>query len=167
MPDFRTTSTQTDEPVYGDSFSTTGNLSVASVTATGTLTTENLVVDSVDVPTGATAVAAAEDSNNVDVVVTLLDADDAAIGNVATVQWWISDDSGGDGVCATAPTTVGITPAGAGSIHQLVAGKGGWLTTNASGVCNVRVTDSGSDTWYLVIVLPTGQRVVSNAITVA
>jgi hypothetical protein len=39
--------------------------------------------------------------------------------------------------------------------------------TNASGVIDISITQSGSGTLYLVVILPTGKIIVSSAITFA
>ena len=67
---------------------------------------------------------------------------------------------------ATAPDGHVAAGTEGGCIH-LVTDKVFLLNTNSAGVVDVDVIESGADTWYLVLVFPNGERVVSSAITFA
>lgn len=81
------------------------------------------------------------------------------------VTWYLSTDSGGGNIAATAPTggVVQVT----GVLIESIADKHGVIVTTATGSFSVDITDTGTPTFYLVAVLPTGDLVVSAAITFA
>jgi hypothetical protein len=126
-----------------------------------------LAIDGYQIPAFATVSPSAEDGDVVTVTIQLYaDAQGArALENVASVDFWLSDDSGGDGVAATAPD--GGIAATTGGDNQVVAGKSGFLTSDATGAIVITVEESGSDTFYLVLRLPTGRVIVSSALTFA
>lgn len=127
-----------------------------------------LAIDGYQIPTFAVITVGAEATNVVNCAIQLYADEDAQVEleNVATVDYWLSDDSGGAGVAATAPDG-GIAIGTDGDIHELVAGKAGYLTSEADGDIDVDVTESGTDTFYLVIKLPTGRLIVSSALVFA
>lgn len=117
-------------------------------------------------PTDATITVSAEATNVVTVGIQLLDGNGDDLANVAGVYFYLSDDSGGSGVAATAPDG-GIAIGTDGTLAQVVAGKCGWLISEADGDIDIEVTESGTDTFYLVLILPSGEIVVSDALTFA
>lgn len=114
---------------------------------------------------GATAVAGAEATNVVNVAIQLKDGNGADITERRALLAYLSDDANGDSVAGTAPTTVAIGTDGVAI--PLVAGKCWLLISEADGDIDINVTDAGADTWYLILVLPNGDLVASNAIVVA
>ena len=115
-------------------------------------------------PTDATITVGTEDTNVVNVAIQLTDGNGDDLANVAAVYFYISDDSGGDGVAATAPAG-GIAIGTDGKIAQVVSGKAGWLISEADGDIDIDVTETGTDTFYLVLILPSGETVVSSALS--
>lgn len=144
---------------------TAGNLLLGGTAVTSTAAEINLLDD---LPTdNTTVVAGSEDTNVVNVVITLKNAADAAIGSAKIVHAYLSDASTGVGVAATAPNG-GVAIGTEGKLLcETVADKVFILESNASGVVDIDVTDSGTATFYLVVLLPNGTKVVSNAITTA
>lgn len=126
-----------------------------------------LAIDGYQIPAFAAIDVSAEDSDVVTLTIQLYaDADGVLpLENVASVDWWLSDDSGGDGVVATAPD--GGIDATTGVLTHVVADKTGFVNCDATGAIVLTVEESGTDTFYLVLKLPTGRVVVSSAITTA
>lgn len=89
------------------------------------------------------------------------------LGERAAVLAYLSGDAEGDGVVGTAPT--GGVAAGTNGevIAELVADKVFVLKTDAAGDVDVDLTDTGTPTFHLVVVLPDGTLAVSDAITFA
>ena len=94
------------------------------------------------------------------------DGDALPIDHVAHLDWYLSDDSAGDGVVATAPSG-GVAGGTDGAVVPLVTGKAGFCTTESDGDVDFVITETGADTFYLVIRLPNGRLAVSDAITFA
>ena len=112
-------------------------------------------------------VIGAEASNIINVGMTFKDASGTAKAEGVCCQAYLSDDSAGNSIVATAPTTVAAGTNG--KIAALVAGKVFQFNpVAASGLLDINITlSSGAATYYLVVVLPNGKRVVSGAITFA
>lgn len=128
-----------------------------------------LQLDSYMVPAFVTMSVGSEVANAINVVIQLY-ADAAGtieLDNSAAVFWYLSDDSGGNGLTGAAPdggTAIGTD----GDIVEVTANTSGYLISEADGDIDVTLTDTtGTPTFYLVIILPTGRRVVSGAITFA
>lgn len=117
-------------------------------------------------PTDATITVGSEVTNVVNVAIQLTDGNGDDLANVAAVYFYISDDSGGSGVAATAPAG-GIAIGTDGTLAEVVSGKAGWLISEADGDIDIDVTETGTDTFYLVLIMPSGETVVSGAITFA
>lgn len=102
----------------------------------------------------------------INVTLQLNDADGAALATRASVFAYLSDDANGDSVAGTAPTG-GVAVGTDGLAIPLVADKAFLLVSEADGDIDLDVEDSGADTWYLIVVLPNGKLVASDAITIA
>jgi len=127
-----------------------------------------LAIDGVKIPAHAVITVGAESANVVNVAIQLY-ADAAGqveLDSVAGVDFYLSDDSGGAGIAATAPSG-GIAIGTDGDYIEYVSGKAGKLFSESDGDIDVDVTEVGTDTFYLVVVLPTGKRIVSTALTFA
>lgn len=114
-------------------------------------------------PQGADITVGADAGTTVAVTVQLTDGNGDDLAIRGAVFAYLSDDANGDSVAGTAPDTVAI--AADGVAIPLVAGKCFLLISEADGDISITVTEDGADTWYLVIVLPNGKLVVSDAIT--
>ena len=79
---------------------------------------------------------------------------------------YLSDDANGDSIAGTAPDG-GIAIGTDGLLEETTANKAGFVTTEADGDFDITITESSVDTWYLVVVLPSGKLSVSGAITFA
>ena len=88
------------------------------------------------------------------------------VGKRLAVVAYLSTDAEGDNITSSAPDG-GVVVGNKGVVIPLVAGKAFQLITNASGEVNIDITESTAKTFYLIIVLPTGETVASGAITFA
>ena len=82
----------------------------------------------------------------------------------ACIFAYLSDDANGDSVAGTAPDG-GVAAGTDGVLIPVVAGKAFMLVSEADGDIDVVVTESATDTWYLVLVGPLGNLMaISDAI---
>lgn len=115
---------------------------------------------------GATFTIGDEAANSINVGIQLTDAAGSDLDERCTVLAYLSDDANGDSVAATAPdgnVAVGTD----GVLIPVVADKAFYLTSEADGDIDLDVGETGTDTWYLIVVLPDGTLVASDAITFA
>jgi hypothetical protein len=117
-------------------------------------------------PVDAEMAVPAEQANVVTVSIQLEDGTDADLAARGAVFAYLSDDSHGDSIVATAPSG-GWAIGTDGLLIPMVAGKAAWLVSESDGDIDVAITEAGTKTCYLVIVLPNGKLVVSGAITFA
>lgn len=107
-----------------------------------------------------------EAANVINVGLQLNDAAGTALATRATVLAYLSDDANGDSIAGTAPDG-GWAIGTDGLLIPVVANKAAVLVSEADGDIDVNITESGTDTWYLIVVLPNGKLVASAAITFA
>ena len=120
-------------------------------------------------PSIATFVIGAEVANVINVAVQFRTEDSGAEEDVAervSVAWYLSDDANGDSIVATAPS-VGISIGTDGLLIEHTANKAGVMVSESDGDVDVDIEEAGTDTFYLVLVMPDGSLVVSGAITFA
>lgn len=114
----------------------------------------------------ATFVIGAEAANIINVAIQLKDSGNVDLAVRGNIFAYLSDDANGDSLVATAPTTVAIGTDG--TIAALVAGKFFAIWSEADGDIDINITlSAGAATYYLVLVMPSGKRVISGAITFA
>lgn len=106
----------------------------------------------------------AENANVVNVGIQLNDAGGTALATRASVTAYISDDANGDAIAATAPDG-GWAIGTDGLLIPVVANKAAILVSEADGDIDINVTESGSDTFYVIVVLPNGKLVASSVLT--
>lgn len=106
----------------------------------------------------------AESSNVIRASVQLKDGAGSNIAFRANVLSYLSNSVDGS-TLLTAEHSGGWAIGNAGLMIPLTANKVARFTTNATGAFNVDITESGTKTAYLVVVLPNGKNVVSSAIT--
>lgn len=123
---------------------------------------EHTIVSAVD---GVTFTIGAEGGNSINVGLQLtLKGEDVA--EQVTVDAYLSDDSDGSSIAATAPdgnVAIGTD----GVLIPIVADKAFKLVSESDGDIDLDIGESAADTFYLVVVLPNGQQVISDAITFA
>jgi len=115
---------------------------------------------------GADITVSAEDTNVVTVTIQLLNGLGGERTERTAVLAYLSDDANGDSVVATAPDG-GVAIGTDGLAIPLVANKAFLLVSEADGDIDLEVTESGTDTFYLILVLPNGDLVASDALTFA
>lgn len=108
-----------------------------------------------------------EAANAINVAIQLKDRHGGGeLGERAGVFAYLSDDAYGNSVAATAPDG-GAAIGTDGLAIPLVANKAFWLVSEADGDIDITITESGADTFYLILVMPDGKLVPSGAITFA
>lgn len=117
---------------------------------------------------GVTFVIGAEGSNIINVGLQLNDLAGNALAVIGNVFAYLSDASTGIAISAAAPDgSVAIGTDGA-IILEHVTDLAWDLQSEADGDIDLDINDvTGTPTWYLVVVMPSGLQVVSTAITFA
>jgi hypothetical protein len=115
----------------------------------------------------ATIVVGAETGGNtINVAIQLKDYDGTDLAVRASMQAFLADAAAGEALAAAAASGHVAVGTDGGCIH-LVTDKFFLLTSEADGDIDINIVEAGAATWYLVIILPDGTRVVSDAITFA
>jgi hypothetical protein len=112
---------------------------------------------------GATIVVGTEVPNDINVTVQLTDADGNDLATAAAIPFYLSSDTAGQAI-GTAPDG-GIAIGTDGLMIEWTANVAGLLISEADGDIDITFTESGSLTVYLVLVMPNGSLVISDAIT--
>jgi len=107
-----------------------------------------------------------EAGNVINVAVQLNDANGVAMAVRSALPFYMSDDANGDSLAAAAADG-GIAIGTDGVLIEWTANLAGLAISEADGDIDIDITESGADTWYLVLVLPNGKLAVSGAITFA
>lgn len=117
---------------------------------------------------GATMTVGAEGADAITVAIQFTDAAGDDLDERASVFAYLSNDSGGDTLTDTPVTSIA---AGTDGVYiPVVANKAGHIISESDGDMDLTITYSGSPsaaTWYLVLILPSGQLAVSDAVTFA
>lgn len=117
-------------------------------------------------PKNATFVIGAEAANIINVGIQLQDSGGVDLTVRGSIFAYLSDDANGDSLVATGPTTVAIGTDG--TIAALIAVKYFAVWSEADGDIDINITlSAGAATYYLVLIMPSGKRVISGAITFA
>jgi hypothetical protein len=114
-------------------------------------------------PWNAAIVVGSEAENVINVTIQLKDVGGADLAVRGSVLAYLSDDANGDSIAGTAPSG-GIAVGTDGMAIPIVAGKCVQLISEVDGDIDLDIEESGEDTWYLVVVLPNGKLVASEAI---
>lgn len=117
-------------------------------------------------PLAVVYVIGSEAANVINVGIQLNDADGVALATRGTVFAYLSDDANGDSITATAPDG-GVAIGTDGVAIPVVANKAFQLVSETDGDIDIDITDTGTPTFYLIVVLPTGLLSASGAITFA
>jgi hypothetical protein len=124
----------------------------------------SLVVGGNAVPASAVITVGAESTNVRAITIAMKDGTGAAMTTRALVNVVVLADANGDAFATTGGST-GIAIGSAGALLALVAKKAFMLITEADGTADLTYTDTGSEACYLGVVLPTGELVISAAMT--
>lgn len=104
-----------------------------------------------------------EVGSNVDVTMQAVDADGNDLKRVVCLPWFLSADSLGK-VIGSALSTAPLILSDGHLITEF-ASLSGMLVFEADGDAGIRLTDTNTNTHYLIIVLPDGSITASGAIT--
>ena len=116
-------------------------------------------------PSGATFSIGTEAGNEIDVTIQLLDGAGDEMATRSAVQFYLSDNANGDTLVAA---TTSLAIATDGLMLEHISNSAGVLVSEADGDIDITIGDaSGAATYYLVLVMPSGELVVSDAITFA
>jgi len=113
-----------------------------------------------------TIVVGSEGSNAINVTIQLKTKAGVDLAVRGSVFAYLSDDANGDTIAGTAPDG-GVAIGTDGLAIPIVANKAFQLVSEADGDIDITITESSVDTWYLILVMPNGRLVVSDAITFA
>lgn len=94
----------------------------------------------------------------------LTDADGVTVSESYALPVFISDSISGLGLCDTTPSG-GIEAVNGYIVGTLASGKSWLWQSEVNGTIELDITEVGSKTLYLVVMLPCGMKVVSDAIT--
>jgi hypothetical protein len=112
-------------------------------------------------------VIGAEAANIINVAIQLKDSLAADLAVRGAVDAYLSDDANGDSIAAVAPDG-GIAIGVDGLLIAQVTNKAFRLVSEADGDIDVNITHAaGAKTLYLILIMPDGRLVASNAITFA
>ena len=115
---------------------------------------------------GATITVAAEDTNVRQILVQLTDAAGNAIDYIETVTLIVFLNAARTAFVVTGGTTgIELGAGGQGAILALVAKKVFLATTEVNGQLDLKWTDTGTEAAFLGVQLPTGEVVMSSALT--
>lgn len=111
-----------------------------------------------------TVVVGADAGTTINVTIQLKDSAGVDLAVRGSVLAYLSDDANGDSIAGTAPSG-GWAIGTDGLLIPVVADKAAQLVSEADGDIDVTITEAGADTWYLILVMPDGRLVASDAIT--
>lgn len=117
-------------------------------------------------PLDATIVVGTEATNIINVAIQLKDAGGADLAVRGSVGFYLADDANGDTLSSTAPNG-GMAIGTDGAMIEWAANLSGQLISESDGDIDIDITDTGTPTFYLIVVLPDGSLVASGAITFA
>jgi hypothetical protein len=104
-----------------------------------------------------------ETSHVINVALQLQTQDETPLSFMASLLAYLSDSPNGKAFTATAPDG-GVAIGTNGACNPLVAGKAFLLTFETTGLLDLNIQNSTAVTWYLTIVMPNGNPIVSAAI---
>lgn len=111
----------------------------------------------------STLVAGTEDTNVVNVVGTLLDAEGVAVAKRTKLTAYLSDDANGDSLASTgngfAIGTDGLL------LGELTADHSYVFVTESDGTFDIDITETGTATYYLIVAMPNGELLASDVLT--
>jgi len=114
----------------------------------------------------ASFVIGAEAANVINVGVQLKDADGVDLAVHGSVFGYLSDDANGNSITATVPSG-GFVIGTDGLAIEVVADKAAHFISEADGDIDINITHTGTNDYYLVLVMPNGKLVVSAIINFA
>ena len=131
-----------------------------SVAASGPITAASVTQSSVSFTVGT------ESANTINVAMVFKDGVGVTQAVPKAGMWYLSDVATGLTPSTTAPNS-GIAVGTNGKITKWTTNLSGFFVTTAAGLLDLTLSESGTPTFYLVIVMPNGSLSVSGAITFA
>lgn len=113
-----------------------------------------------------TVTVGVEGGNVINVAIQLKDAGGTNLAVRGALRAYMSDDANGDSIAAAAASG-GVAIGTDGLAMPLIADKLFDLVSESDGSIDLDITEAGAATWYLVLVMPDGRLVASDAITFA
>lgn len=116
--------------------------------------------------TTASFTVGVEGANAINVAFQIKNVLGANITAPLALEWYLASNATGLTKAPSAPnggTAIGTN----GQLFEWTAELAGMIVTNATGAADINITDSGTPTFYLVIVLPNKTLAISGAITFA
>lgn len=111
-------------------------------------------------------VGAETGGNTINVAIQLHNPNGIDCAQRVGIPFYLSDDANGDSVVATAPSG-GIAIGTDGLMFEWTDNKAGMLVSEADGDIDITIIEAGAKTLYIVLVMPDGSLVVSDAVTFA
>jgi hypothetical protein len=103
---------------------------------------------------GVTYTVGAEAGNSINVGIQLEDANGDPIEEIGVVYAYLSDDSGGDGIAATAPDGDVAVGTDGTILAEITADKIFLLQSEADGDIDLDIGESSAKSFYLCIIIP-------------
>lgn len=143
-----------------------GVFSAVAVVENGVLTVDN--IEAVEVTAlGVDFVVGAEDNDVINVAIQVNDGHGDPVAASKALHFYLADDDAGLEPTETDPDG-GIAIGTDGALIALSTDPAaGILISDENGAVDLDIEESGAGTWYLIVVLPNGSLVVSDAITFA
>lgn len=113
---------------------------------------------------GATIVVGTEATNVINVTIQFTDAAGADMATPVAVPWYLADDAAGLDPASVAHS-VGASIGTDGALIEWAANLSGLMISEADGDVDINFEEAGALTKYLVLVMPNGSLVISDAIT--
>jgi len=131
------------------------------------LTLGSNMVNQSDGPQGVVMTVGTQAADVITVACQFNDANGKALEVPGALSWYLADDAAGLTPTAAAPD-VGTAAGTDGAIIENVANVAGVAVSEVDGDVDIAIEDAtGTPTWYLVFILPTGKLAISDAITFA
>lgn len=119
-------------------------------------------------PFSATITVGTEAANVINVAVQLTDATGVNVTDTYQLECYLSDQADGSDVTAAVPDADVVIGTNGTILFEHVTDAVFVIQTNSSGAFDFDISDTvGTPTWYLVVRLPNGTQVISDAITFA
>lgn len=115
---------------------------------------------------GAAFTVGTESANVINVAVLLQWANKESVDRRQALLFYLAEDANGDTPETTAPSG-GIAIGTDGALLESIANLSGVMISEANGKIDINITEVGTLTFRLVLVLPSGDLLVSPAITFA
>ncbi len=126
---------------------------------------DGAIGDLLNVVASASFSIGTEAGNAINVAIQLKDWKGADLAYRAALPWYLSSDATGDTI-SSAPAS-GIAIGTDGLLIEWTNNVSGIVVSEADGDIDVTITDAGTPTFYLNLVLPGGRLATSGAITFA